>query len=264
MPAITIAIANQKGGVGKTTTTVNLGDALARMGIPTLIVDLDPQANATSSLGFEKKAGEGIYDPLLAGGDLSDRMIAARKNLWLVPSELDLAAAELELSSQKNYLGNLKKCLANLKKGNKVKAILIDCPPTLGILSMNSLTAADQLLVTLQTEYLALEGLSQIIGVIDQLKKSGVNKDIALGGIVMTMYDGRTKLSQEVHNEVKSHYSNKLFATQIPRNIRLSECPSFGQTIFEYDDKSPGAKAYLRLADEVTERFFSQPKKSKK
>ena len=129
---------------------------------------------------------------------------------------------------------------------------------------MNSLTAADQLLVTLQTEYLALEGLSQIIGVIDQLKKSGVNKDIALGGIVMTMYDGRTKLSQEVHNEVKSHYSNKLFATQIPRNIRLSECPSFGQTIFEYDDKSPGAKAYLRLADEVTERFFSQPKKSKK
>ena len=257
MSAVTIAIANQKGGVGKTTTTVNLGDALARSGIATLIVDLDPQANATSSLGFEKKPGEGVYEPLLTGSDLSSRAIAARKNLWLIPSELDLAAAELELSSQKEYLTNLKAGLTNLQKGKKIQAILIDCPPTLGLLSMNSLTAADHLIVTLQSEYLALEGLGQIVGVIDQLKESKLNKTLSLGGIVMTMYDGRTKLSQEVYAEACKHYKKKMFKTQIPRNIRLSECPSFGQTIFEYDPKSPGALAYQNLAKEVIKRFFS-------
>mgnify|MGYP001160006783 FL=1 len=257
MPATTIAIANQKGGVGKTTTTVNLGDALARMGIPTLIVDMDPQANATSSLGFEKQAGAGIYEPLLSGADPINRAVAARSNLWLIPAELDLAAAELELSRKENYLEKLRSSLSGLKKSNDLEAILIDCPPTLGLLSMNSLCAADHLLVTLQSEYLALEGLGQIVGVIDQLKQSGANPNLSLGGIVMTMYDNRTRLSYEVWQEVNHHYPEVIFRTAIPRTVRLSECPSFGKTIFEYDKESLGAKAYRAFSKEVRNRFFA-------
>ena len=154
------AVANQKGGVGKTTTTVNVGSALSIQGIPTLIVDMDPQGNATSSLGLEKKPVKGVYEPLLSGSDLSSRVISSgRKNLWIVPSELDLAAAELELSSQDNYLIKLRASINRLKNEYGLRCILIDCPPTLGLLSMNSLCAADHLLVTLQSEYLALEGL---------------------------------------------------------------------------------------------------------
>jgi chromosome partitioning protein len=176
MPAVVLAIANQKGGVGKTTTTVNLGSALSRQGVPTLIIDMDPQGNATSSLGLEKKPGKGVYEPLLSGADLSGRVLSTgRKNLWIVPSELDLAAAELELSSQENYLTKLRASLDRLKNEYGLQCILVDCPPTLGLLSMNSLCAADHLLVTLQSEYLALEGLGQIVGVIDQLKNAGAN-----------------------------------------------------------------------------------------
>lgn len=257
MTAITFAIANQKGGVGKTTTTINLGASLASFGIPTLLVDMDPQANATSSLGIEKKPGAGIYEPLLSGSDLSSRVVStSEKNLWLIPSELDLAAAELELSSQKNYLVKLKDALGNLSENFGLRAILIDCPPTLGILSMNSLCAANYLLITLQSEYLALEGLSQITGVIKQLKETGANPDLELGGIAMTMYDNRTRLSHEVWQEVNEHYPNEIFKTTIPRTIRLSEAPSFGKTIFQYDPKGVGAKSYLALAKEVKQRFF--------
>ena len=196
MSATTIAIANQKGGVGKTTTTINLGAALASFGLPTLLVDMDPQGNATSSLGIEKKPGAGIYEPLLRGSDMADRVQATSiSNLWIVPSELDLAAAELELSSEENYLGKLRSSLKNLSTNFGLRAILIDCPPTLGLLSMNSLCAADFLLITLQSEYLALEWLSQITGIIKQLKESGANPELELGGIVMTMYDNRTRLS---------------------------------------------------------------------
>ena len=258
MSAITFAIANQKGGVGKTTTTINLGAALASFGIPTLLVDMDPQANATSSLGIEKKSGAGIYEPLLTGSDLSSRVVStSQDNLWLVPSELDLAAAELELSSQENYLVKLRESLSHLSDNYGFQAILIDCPPTLGILSMNSLCAANYLLITLQSEYLALEGLSQITGVIKQLKESGANPILELGGIAMTMYDNRTRLSHEVWQEVNQYYPKEIFQTTIPRTIRLSEAPSFGKTIFQYDPKGVGAKSYLALAKEVKQRFFA-------
>ena len=257
MPATVLAIANQKGGVGKTTTAVNLGSAMSRQGIPTLLVDMDPQANATSSLGLEKKPGGGVYEPLIEGEDLTARVISTgRNNFWIIPSELDLAAAELELSSQPNYLTKLSSSIDRLRHEYGLSCILIDCPPTLGLLSMNSLCAADHLLVTLQSEYLALEGLDQIIRVVEQLKNAGANPTLSLGGIVMTMYDSRTRLSYEVWQEVLNHYPEKVFRTAIPRTIRLSEAPSFGKTIFEYAPESLGAKAYLSFAREVVQRFI--------
>ena len=257
MPASTLAIANQKGGVGKTTTTVSIGSAFASMGIPTLIVDMDPQANATSSLGLKKNPGYGLYEPLLSGKNLANRVLSTgRQNLWIIPSELDLAAAEFELSHQKDYLIKLRKSLSSLKKDYGLRAILIDCPPTLGLLSMNSLCSADFLVVTLQSEYLALEGLGQIVDVVKQLKNSGANPELSLGGIVMTMYDNRTQLSYEVWLEALKHYPKETFKTAIPRTVRLSEAPSFGKTIFEYDRKSPGAIAYLSLAKEMRKKFL--------
>jgi chromosome partitioning protein len=258
MSALTFAVANQKGGVGKTTTTVNLGHALSLLGVPTLIVDMDPQANATSCLGIEKKAGFGIYDPLLNGTDLAPRVISSkRKNLWIIPSELDLAAAELELSSQSEYLIKLRNSLHSLREFYGLQVILIDCPPTLGLLSMNSLCAADFLVVTLQSEYLALEGLGQITSVVQKLKDAGINENLELGGVVMTMYDSRTKLSYEVWQEVNKYYRDKVFKTAIPRNACLSEAPSFGQTIFEYAPESSGSLAYRAFAKEFAGRFLS-------
>jgi chromosome partitioning protein len=256
MPTTVFTIANQKGGVGKTTTAVNLAAALAEKKIRTLLIDLDPQANATSALGIEKQAGRSLYGPLRGEGTAIEMITpTAYEHLALIPSEEDLAAAEIELAQMENYLGKLRAVLATLRASNGFRAIIIDCPPALGMLSMNSLAAADFLLIALQCEYLALEGLGQILRTVERLKNAHVNDNLELGGIVMTMFDLRTNLSRQVVDEVKQHLPDKIFASVIPRTVRLSEAPSFGKTIFAYDPSNPGATAYRNLAREVIERF---------
>ncbi len=256
MPTTIFTIANQKGGVGKTSTAVNLSAALAERKIHTLLIDLDPQANATSAVGVEKQQGRSLYGPLNGEGSVFEMITpTAYEHLALIPSEEDLAAAEVELAQSENYLGRLTETLAPLKASNGYRAIIIDCPPSMGMLSMNSLAAADQLLIALQSEYMALEGLGQILRNVDRIRDAGLNANLNLGGIVMTMYDGRTNLAKQVVEEVRSHLPDKVFNTLIPRSVRLSEAPSFGQPIFAYDNASPGAIAYRELASEVIKRF---------
>jgi chromosome partitioning protein len=256
MPTTVFTIANQKGGVGKTTTAVNLAAALAEQKVHTLLIDLDPQANATSAIGVEKQEGRSLYGPLRGEGNAFEMITPTSiDHLALIPSEEDLAAAEIELASTENYLLRLKTVLAPIRASHGYRAIIIDCPPALGMLSMNSLAAADYLLITLQCEYLALEGLGQILRNVDRLKAAHINDGLQLGGIVMTMFDLRTNLSRQVVDEVKKHLPDKIFKSVIPRTIRLSEAPSFGKTIFDYDRSNPGAAAYKNLADEVIARF---------
>ena len=256
MACTVFTIANQKGGVGKTTTAINLAAALAERKIHTLVVDLDPQANATSALGIEKQEGKSLYRPLHGEGSAMEMLTpTAWPHLALIPSEEDLAAIEIELAQQPNYLLRLRSVLEPLRKSNGYRAIIIDCPPALGLLSMNSLAAADHLLIALQCEYMALEGLGQILKVVDRLKNAGVNPDLDVGGIVMTMYDSRTNLAHQVVDEVRQHLPTKIFDTLIPRTVRLSEAPSFGKPIFAYDANSPGATAYRGIANEVINRF---------
>jgi len=256
MATTVFTIANQKGGVGKTTTAVNLAAALAEKKIHTLLIDLDPQANATSALGVEKQAGRSLYGPLRGEGTAIEMVTpTAYEHLAIIPSEEDLAAAEIELAQMENYLLKLRAVLEPLRASNGYRAIIIDCPPALGMLSMNSLAAADHLLITLQCEYMALEGLGQILRNVDRLKAAHLNDRLDLGGIVMTMFDSRTNLAKQVVDEVRQHLPEKIFATVIPRTVRLSEAPSFGKPIFAYDPHGPGSLAYRGLAKEVIERF---------
>jgi chromosome partitioning protein len=256
MASTVFTIANQKGGVGKTTTAVNLAAGLARKKIHTLVIDLDPQASATSYLGVEKKEGKSLYAALRGEGEALPLVVpTAYEHLALIPSEEDLAAAEIELSQMDNYLMKLRGALAPVVASGGFRAIIIDCPPALGLLSMNSLAAADYLLITLQCEYMALEGLGQILRNVERLKSAGINPALELGGIVMTMFDIRTSLSRQVVEEVKTHMPEKIFSTVIPRTIRLSEAPGFGKTIFDYDPLNPGSTAYSRLSAEVISRF---------
>jgi chromosome partitioning protein len=256
MACTVFTIANQKGGVGKTTTAVNLAAALADKKIPTLLVDLDPQANATSALGVEKQEGRSLYGPLRGEGTALEMITpTATERLAVIPSEEDLAALEIELAGQENYLSKLRAALAPIRATGGFRAIIIDCPPSMGMLSMNSLSAADYLLIALQCEYMALEGLGQILRNVERIKGAGLNDALQLGGVVMTMFDMRTNLSRQVVDEVKKHLPDKIFESVIPRTVRLSEAPSFGQTIFKYDNSSPGASAYRALAKEVIARF---------
>lgn len=255
MPTTVFTIANQKGGVGKTTTAVNLAAALAEKKIHTLLVDLDPQANATSAVGVEKQEGRSLYGPLRGEGSALEMITPTGiDRLALIPSEEDLGALEIELAGTENYLGRLRSVLEPIRASNGFRAIIIDCPPSMGMLSMNSLSAADHLLIALQCEYMALEGLGQILRNLDRIK-TAVNPNLSLGGVVMTMFDMRTNLSRQVVEEVKKHLPAQIFKTVIPRTVRLSEAPSFGKTIFDYDNTSPGSAAYRGLAKEVIERF---------
>ena len=256
MSTTVFTIANQKGGVGKTTTAINLAAALAEKKLHTLVVDLDPQANATSALGLEKQAGRSLYGPLHGEGSAMEMVTPTPwEYLALIPSEVDLAAIEMELTQRENYLLRLRQVLQPVRDSNGYRVIIIDCPPALGMLSMNSLAAADHLLVALQCEYMALEGLGQILKLVERLKSANINGGLDIGGVVMTMFDARTNLSHQVVDEVKRHLPDKIFETVIPRTVRLSEAPSFGKPIFQYDPHSPGATAYRQLANEVVKRF---------
>ena len=261
MAAKIFAIANQKGGVGKTTTAVNLAAGLARRRVRTILVDMDQQASATSALGYEKTRGASLYQVLHGEGTARDKLIqTARQNLWLIPSETDMSAIEVELSGSENYLVRLRDCLAPLRDSGEFDAIIIDAPPSLGLLSMNSLAAADYLLIALQCEYLAMEGLGQIMGVVEQLRNAGVSDSLEVGGVIMTMYDSRTNLSKQVLKEVKNYMGPLVFNTLIPRTVRLAEAPSFGKTIFEYAKWNEGSFAYDKLAKELDKRFSLRTK----
>lgn len=252
MATRTIAIANQKGGVGKTTTSINLAACLAEAGHRTLLIDFDPQANATSGLGLEKLPGGSVYEVLLGEKPLAALVVATNyENLEVIPSEVDLAAAELDVARQENYLQQFQRALAPLKHESKYAFILIDCPPSLGILTLNALAAADTVLVPLQCEYYALEGLSVILNIIQRLRDSAAAPQLQLEGILMTMFDGRTNLSQQVAADVRKHFGDKVYQTAIPRTVRLSEAPSFGKPIIAYDSHSAAAAAYRAVAQQI-------------
>lgn len=249
-------MANQKGGVGKTTTSVNVSACMAIQGRKVLLLDIDPQANATSGLGLEKIVDASVYKALMGEGQLEEKILStAVPNLDIVPSEVDMCGAEVEISRLENHLMRLKLALSKLRKSNRYEIILIDCPPSLGILTLNAFAASDWLLVPLQCEYYALEGISMITRLMDQLHQSGTNPDFKLLGIVMTMFDGRTRLSQQVVGEVRQHFADKVFDTVIPRATRLAEAPSYGKPIIQYDPYSVGASAYEVLTQEIMNRL---------
>ena len=251
----TIAIANQKGGVGKTTTAINLSAGLALKGKKILLIDFDPQANATSGLGLNPEEYASSYEALRGEKPL-DYFIEPTEveNLDIVPAEMDLANIEIEMAGQENQILTLRDCLVPLKKENKYDYCIIDTPPSLGILMTSALAAADEVLIPLQCEWFGLEGLAKIVKIIEQVSKSGTNPNLRLGGIIMTMYDMRTNLSKSVVQEVQSFFPKEIYKSIIPRSVRISESPSHGLTIFAHDKSGPGSQAYLNAAKEFLSR----------
>jgi chromosome partitioning protein len=251
-----IAVANQKGGVGKTTTAVNLAACLAAVGQQVLLFDLDPQANATSGVGLEKTEGASAYRVLLGQGSLLDKVQkTAFERLQVIPSELDMCGADVEIARVENHLQRAALALAPVLEAQRFDLVLIDCPPSLGTLTLNAFVATEYLVVPLQCEYYALEGISMINRLISQLRDGGVNPRLKLLGVVMTMFDARTRLSQQVLSEVRDHFGALVFDTVIPRTTRLAEAPSFGKPIIHYDKYSAGAAAYEVLAQEFLKRL---------
>ena len=249
-----IAIANQKGGVGKTTSAVNLSAALARKRKKVLLIDSDPQGNASSGVGVRQEDHENqLYHCYTQEIPLTDALVTPNKKvkLTIVPSGIDLAAAEMELFPVEKREYVLKKMLETVRQD--FDYIVIDCPPSLGLLTINSLTAADSVLIPMQCEYFAMEGLAQLIKTIRSVKKS-LNTELYIEGLLLTMFDKRNRLTFQVEKEIKKHFGDQVFKTVIPRNVLLSECPSHGQSVIEYDVKSTGAQAYIKLANEFLRR----------
>ncbi len=254
-----IAVANQKGGVGKTTTVINLAACLAQTGKKILVVDLDPQSNATSGFGLDPEDGASVYRALIEDEPLADRVRpTAIRNVEIVPSELDLAGAEVDVARMEGYLQRFRSILRPFLEANGYDFVLVDCPPSLGILTMNALTAADAMLIPIQCEYYALEGLSVVTRLIRQMHESGANPGLELEGIVLTMYDARTRLATEVVEEVRRHFGEQVFQTVVPRNVRVSEAPSFGKPVVLHDRRSSGARAYRALAKEFLKRHANR------
>lgn len=243
-----ISVANQKGGVGKTTTTINLSTMLAKKGKKVLLIDADPQGNATSGVGAEKEVEYSTYDILVSDVEMVQALEKTIiKNLLVCPSNINLAGAEVELVSMMSREQRLKEKLEEVK--DKFDYILIDCPPSLGLITLNAFTASDSVLIPVQCEYYALEGLGQLLNTINLVKKH-LNKHLEIEGALLTMYDARTNLSNQVVKEVKKYFGDKVYKTVIPRNVRLSEAPSYGMPITEYDPRSKGAKTYEKFTKE--------------
>lgn len=247
-----IAVLNQKGGVGKTTTAINVSAYLAKAKIPVLLIDLDPQGNATSGLGVDKQNVKATsYDVLLGKAKLNQAVLSSKNaGLQLLPTNANLAGAEIELANMPNRETKLKIALENI--GDKVT--LIDCPPSLGLLTVNSLVAADYVLIPVQAEYYALEGLGQLMSVVQRVRET-LNPKLEILGVIVTMYDGRTSLSEQVATELNKYFGEKVLKTFIPRNVRLAEAPSFGKPISEHDKWSKGARAYKQLTKEIINRL---------
>ncbi|WP_307225162.1 ParA family protein [Microbacterium arborescens] len=253
-----ITVSNQKGGVGKTTTTVNLSASLASLGARVLVIDLDPQGNASTALGVPHSADiPSVYDVLIDQFPLSDivQVSPESPNLLCAPSTIHLAGAEIELVSQVAREHRLRTAVEDYLASteDRIDFVVIDCPPSLGLLTINAFTAAHELLIPIQCEYYALEGLSQLLGSVSMIQKH-LNSRLHLSTILLTMYDGRTRLAQQVAEEVRSHFPNEVLRTVIPRSVRVSEAPSFGQTVIAYDGQSAGAVAYREAAVEIAQR----------
>jgi chromosome partitioning protein len=249
-----MAVANQKGGVGKSTSVINLASACARRGINTLLIDLDPQGNATSGYGIDKKAvSPTTYDALIGRVPFSEVVHSTgRKHLSLSPANIDLAGAEIELVEKTERESVLKAVLAPIRESYDL--ILLDCPPSLGLLTLNALTAANGVLVPIQAEYYAMEGVGQLLETLELVHRS-TNPDLLLAGVFLTMVDVRTQLARQVENEIRAYFKDRVFKTTIPRNVRLSEAPSHGVPIYEYDKWSKGSRAYEALAKEMIGRL---------
>ena len=251
-----VAVVNQKGGVGKTTTAIHLAAGAAEAGRRVLLVDLDPQANATSGLGLEHIAGKSLYPVLVGRARALDMLQPSRHtNLQILASELDLAGAEMDLAGMENPLIHVRQALDPLRLDPAFDLVILDCPPSVGLLMTSALVAAEKILVPVQCEYFALEGVGKILNLIERIKQGGQNPTLSILGIALTMYDARTRLSQQVSEDLRKHLGDQVMQTIIPRSVRLAEAPSHGKTIYEYDNSGAAAASYRQLTTEFLSRL---------